>query len=108
MKKWILTLVAVFSGVTQAAGTVDFLEVDNDVVLFSTSEVKATNSPACVTAENANKWSISLATQSGRANYTMLVTALSMGIEVNVETAGDCADMAGLERATRIWFVSQG
>ncbi len=108
MKKWILTLVAVFSGVTQAAGTVDFLEVDNDVVLFSTSEAKATSSPACVTPENATKWSISLATQSGRAHYTMLVTALSMGIEVNVETAGDCADMAGLERATRIWFASQG
>jgi len=37
----------------------------------------------------------------------MLMTALSTGVPVKVESAGDCAYMAGLERASRVWFENE-
>jgi len=106
--KWFGMLVVIFvCGVTQAAGTVDYLEVNNGVVVFATTEAKTVASPVCVLTEQATKWSISLDTQSGRASYSMLVTAMSMGIPIKVESANDCAVLTGVEQAQRIWFDSQ-
>jgi hypothetical protein len=108
LTKWFGMLGAVFvCGVTQAAGKVDFLEVNAGVVVFTTSAPKTVNSPSCVLSEYAEKWSISLNTQSGRASYSMLVTAMSMGIPINIESANNCAVLDGVEQAQRIWFDSQ-
>lgn len=88
-----------------AAGLVENIEVEGDIVLFSISEAKqGGSSPACVLESATETWSISLDSQSGRATYSMLVTAMSLNIAVNVESANDCANSAGIERAGRVWF----
>jgi hypothetical protein len=89
----------------QAAGKVDFLEVQNSMVSFSTTQEKTATGPICVGIDNANIWTLSLVSPSDRANYAMLLTALSTGILINVESAGDCAYMQGAERAKRVWFA---
>ena len=96
-----------FCSAAEAAGNVTSLNVEQQVVTFITSEAKSQSSPACMAAEHANKWTVSLDSQSGRATYSMLITAMSLNIPVNVETANDCADATGLERAARVWYEVQ-
>lgn len=87
-----------------SAGTVSELNVEGDIVVFATSEDKTQVSPACVNTENAEKWTVSLANQSGRATYSMLLSAMTMDLPINVSSAEDCADKATIERARRVWF----
>lgn len=82
-----------------AEGNLTSLKVDSDVVYFSTNEEKPTTSPSCMQAENNNKWSISLNTATGKAIYALLVTASADNRKITVESANDCADYAGFERA---------
>ncbi|WP_281559731.1 hypothetical protein [Thalassomonas sp. RHCl1] len=84
-----------------AAGKVNYLNVVNDLVYFSTDEIKA-SSPSCVLAESANQWTISLETKTGRALYSLLVSAMSADQAVSVESGADCADVTGIERAKGI------
>ena len=95
---------ALFCAGVSAKNKMDTLQVDNDVVVFATSEAKTHTLPACVAAESTELWSLSLATPSGRTNYNTLLVAMSNGITVKVESAGDCAVTAGIERAGRIWL----
>lgn len=107
MKKWIFAFSAAISGLSQAAGTIDFLEVDNDVVLFSTTDTK-TSSPACVTSEYSDLWSVSLASDSGRAIYSLILTSMAKGdgVALNIESGQNCADRNGVERAAKVNLVS--
>jgi hypothetical protein len=99
-----LSLLLVASLRLNAAGTVDFLEVNNDLVLFSTTEIKATASPACVTSDNADLWSVSLATKAGSAIYSMILTAMANGESMGlvVQSANDCNVRDGIERADTV------
>jgi hypothetical protein len=108
MKKILVLLSLLATCGLHAAGTVDFLEVDNDVVLFSTTEAKVATSPACVDSENANMWTVSLASDSGRAIYSLILTAMAKGegLGLNIESAQDCAVSNGVERAGRVNIVS--
>jgi len=108
MKKILRLLSILPLNAAQAAGTVDFLEVDNDVVLFSTSSAKVAASPACVATETANLWTVSLASDSGRAIYSLILTSMakSDGVALNIESAQDCADKAGFERASKVNLVA--
>jgi hypothetical protein len=102
MKK-ILGLLSILSvSAAQAAGTVDILEVSNDVVYFTTTEAKADVSPACMAPENITQWALSLNTETGKAAYALLVTASAANRTINVETAYDCADSDGFERAASV------
>lgn len=98
----LFTLLA--SSFTQASGMVDYLEVDNNVVLFSTTETKAHAALSCVTDDNADLWSVSLATDSGRAMYSLILTAMAKGDELglSVSTANDCGVITGIERADNV------
>ncbi|MGJ8682178.1 hypothetical protein [Paraglaciecola sp.] len=89
------------------AGTIDFLEVDNDVVLFSTTDAKTHTLPSCVTAENANLWSVSLANESGRATYSLILTAMARGdsVALDVESADDCVNRPGAEDVSKVNLV---
>jgi len=107
MKRILVLLSLLTTAMVHASGKVDFLEVDKGIVSFSTVEAKTATSPACVASETANLWTVTLASETGRATYTMLMTALSTGVPVKVESAGDCAYMAGLERASRVWFENE-
>lgn len=90
----------------QAAGTIDHLSVENDVIIFSTTETKSAAAPACAGAEQADNWSISLKTQTGRAMYTLITTAIAKDMAVAVSSAQDCADTGTIERAARIDLVA--
>jgi hypothetical protein len=104
LKSLLFTSLLLVSSTIQASGTVNFLEVDNDVVLFSTSEAKTVASPTCVTTDNANLWTVSLASDSGRAIYSLILTSMAKGegVALNIESAQDCADKSGVERASKV------
>ncbi len=89
----------------QAAGTVDYLKIDKDVVLFSTTETNSAASPACVANENTGIWSASLRSESGRAMYALLTTAVAKNMDVVVTSANDCADADEFERAEAVDLV---
>jgi len=101
VKKLVCLLSFLIGGLAQAAGTVDFLKIDKDIVLFSTTETKA-SSPTCVATENADNWAVSLKSESGRAIYSLIVTAMAKELALDVDSAGDCADAEGLERASGV------
>ena len=84
---------------TFAAGHVNYLNVKGDIVHFAVDEAKAQESPACVASENADRFSVSRKTEAGRAMYSLLITAMAGDLALNVESALDCADTAGIERA---------
>lgn len=89
----------------QAAGTVDYLKIDKDVVLFSTTETNSAASPTCVANENTGIWSASLRSESGRAMYALLTTAVAKNMDVEVTSANDCADADEFERAEAVDLV---
>ena len=86
------------------ANQVTYLEVNGDTVTFATDEVKQHTLPGCVAAGNEDKWSISLASDSGRAMYSLILTAMAksgtMGLAVN--SANDCAVSVGVERTASV------
>ncbi|MCV2884652.1 hypothetical protein OE749_08085 [Aestuariibacter sp. AA17] len=84
------------------AGVIDYLKVDGNTVYFSSSTAKASTSPACVAPENSDYWTTSLTSESGRAMYSLLVTALAKETQFDVISANDCADADGFERAQSI------
>jgi hypothetical protein len=83
----------------KAEATLTSLKVKEDIVYFSTDEAKIDISPSCMAAENADKWTLSLNTSTGKAIYALLVTATADKRKVTIESAGDCADVTGFERA---------
>lgn len=105
MNRYFCLLLFVISGTADAAGVIDFLKIDKDVVVFSTTETKSTVSPACMTAENADYWTFSLASDSGRAAYSLIVTAMAKNLDLEVASAEDCADSDGYERADGVNLV---
>ncbi|WP_102796409.1 hypothetical protein [Bowmanella denitrificans] len=93
--------------VANAAGTLDYLKVDGTVVQFSTTEPKpAIPSLACVADNMAQNWSVSLSNESGRAIYSLIVTAMSKELALDIVSAGDCGDKDGLERAGEVSIAS--
>lgn len=108
MKKILTLLAAATPLLAAASGTVDFLEVDNDVVLFSTTDAKQVTSPSCMTSENVDLWSLSLASDSGRAMYSLILTSMAKGsdMQISVESAQDCAVSTGYERANKVNLVA--
>ena len=85
-----------------AAALVDYLNVDGNAVHFSIAESKTQTPPQCAVAETNDKFAVSLNTEAGRAMYSLLITAMSTKQGVSVKTAGDCADIAGIERASSV------
>jgi len=84
------------------AGKVNYLNVDEDVVYFSTNDTQPATPPACMAAENAGRWTISLNTKNGRAMYSILATALAGTLDIEVVSAQDCTVIDGFERARSV------
>ncbi len=106
MKNKLLSLlVLAFPTALLASANVDYLNVDGGIVRFTTSEAKSASSPACVSTPNANLWTVSLATANGRGLYTILATAMSADMSVEVTSGQDCADVADIERAQSVTLV---
>ncbi|MCV2884651.1 hypothetical protein OE749_08080 [Aestuariibacter sp. AA17] len=105
MKQYILSFTAALLMATHIpaiAGGIDYLKVDGSTVYFSSTSPKNTPSPSCVRAENNDMWTVSLSSESGRAMYSLLVTALAKETQFDVVSANDCADKEGFERAQSI------
>jgi hypothetical protein len=106
MNKYLLLLISlIISKQTFAAAQVNYLNVDGNAVHFSISEAKAITSPSCVIAETNNRFSVSLQSEAGRAMYSLLITAMASKQAVTVESAQDCADITGVERAKGLSIV---
>ncbi|KZN68267.1 hypothetical protein N473_07525 [Pseudoalteromonas luteoviolacea CPMOR-1] len=78
------------------------IRIENDVVYFQTHIDKAHSIPSCVSANNNPYWTLSLNTASGKASYSLLVTAVSEKRQIAVKSAGDCLDASGYERAISV------
>ncbi len=104
MKKYLCIALLNTSCLATAAGTLDYLEVDNDVVLFSTTQPKSASSPSCMTQINSNLWSASLSSDSGRAIYSLILTSMvkGEGVGLSIESAQDCNAQEGVERAAKV------
>jgi len=81
-----------------SAGNINYLNVIDDTVYFSTDEAK-TSTPECVSVDNAEQWTLSLKNKTGRAQYALLVTAMASKQAITIESAQDCEVIAGIERA---------
>jgi hypothetical protein len=88
-----------------AAATVNYLNVDGDAVHFSTNEAKSAVSPSCVIAETNDRFTVSLQSEAGRAMYSLLITAMASKQAVTIESALDCTDIEGVERAKGVSIV---
>jgi len=84
---------------TYAAGLVNYLNVKGDIVHFATDAAKTQANPACVASETAERFTLSLKSESGRAMYSLLITAMAGDLALEIESAQDCADTTGVERA---------
>lgn len=94
---------SLLSCLSVASGNVGYLEVEDDVVLFSISDSKSGTSPSCVSVGKEDLWSVSLASDSGRAIYSLMLTSMaSTEVGLTVESAGDCGVVEGIERAKKV------
>lgn len=105
MNKWLGTISSIFlTANVWAGGEINYLDVNDGIVVFATSKTKTGASPTCIATDQADKWAISINSESGRAIYSLLMTAMVTKMTINVESADDCADAEGLERAKRVWL----
>ncbi len=105
MNKWLGTISALLvTANVWAGGEINHLDVNDGIVVFATSETKTGASPTCMATDQADKWAISINSESGRAIYSLLMTAMVTKMTINVESADDCADAEGFERAKRVWL----
>jgi len=102
MNKFYLLAIMLSSSYANAAAQVNYLNIDGDAVHFSIAESKTETSPSCVVAETNERFAFSLKTDAGRAMYSLLITAMAAKQDLAVESAQDCADVAGIERADGI------
>jgi hypothetical protein len=102
MKYYALIITFLLSSGAYAAAKVNYLNVEGDIVVFTTDEIKTATSPSCVMTATAQQWSVSLTSPSGRTLYSLLATSLAGGLNVTVTSANDCSDLAGIEKALSI------
>ncbi|MCH2058018.1 MAG: hypothetical protein MK214_15675 [Thalassotalea sp.] len=101
-KKIILITLFSLSFKSIASGSIVSLKVDQNTVYFSTDEAKLNSSPSCVTPENSAFWTVSLESASGKAIYALLVTAAADNRQISIDSAEDCSNAAGFERASSV------
>ncbi|WP_125560686.1 hypothetical protein [Pseudoalteromonas rubra] len=75
----------------------DELSVQGELAVFKTQSAKTHTPPECVLAENKAFWAVDLATHSGRAVYSSLVTALSTGAPIAIGPGTGCIKQSGYE-----------
>ncbi|WP_157576860.1 hypothetical protein [Pseudoalteromonas rubra] len=107
MNKLLITAsLCLLSSTVMAASTVSQLNVTGDVAIFTLDTPKAHTVPRCVTAENKDKWALSLSTLQGQALYSLLVTAVSKDKLVSVQSAQRCESVADVEQVQGLTLSS--
>ena len=109
IKKLLTGLLAILAiSSTFASSQVDYLNVEGDVVYFSLAEEKSHALPSCATAtENNDKYTVLLTSETGRALYSLLITAMASKQGVSVNSANDCNAVSGVERAQGVSIVPE-
>lgn len=93
-----------FAPAVFAAAKVNYLNVEDEKLIFSLEQEKSQSSPACVTSSNQALWAVSLKNSTGRAMHSLLMNAMTGELSLDVLTAGDCADASGIERPAELKF----
>ncbi|AIY67413.1 hypothetical protein [Pseudoalteromonas piratica] len=88
------------------ASTVDYINVEADVLYFSINSSKTEASPECVSVATNNRWAVALSTRSGQMMYATLLTAVANQLSVEVKTAGDCKHAPGIERPRSVALIA--
>lgn len=83
-----------------ASGKVSTIMAHSQDVVFFSLDGPYTNVPVC----SSTSLAVSLATQSGRAQYALLLSASAQGKVVYVHGTGDCAVWGDRETAAYIWM----
>ena len=104
--KYVITILVILYSSSSLAAKVSYVSVKNDKVYFSTAIAKSHTIPTCVTTENTNKWALNIAEPSGRAMYSILVTAMAANMDLSVVSANDCGAETGYERPIEITLGS--
>ncbi|WP_194867674.1 hypothetical protein [Pseudoalteromonas sp. PPB1] len=97
--KLLAVVAAIVPGAVCAASAVKQLDVLGNAVTFTLEQPKSHAIPACVSADNLQKWAINLNSLQGQAMYSLLVTAVSKEHLVNVTPANRCEVIADIEQA---------
>lgn len=100
-RKFIISLLAVlpFSAwAGDGAGKVIQIIAHSQDVVFFTLDGQHTNPPAC----SAGPWSLSLSSNSGRAQYALLLSAVAQDKKVTVHGMGNCSAWGDRETADYI------
>ncbi|BBN83627.1 hypothetical protein PA25_36120 [Pseudoalteromonas sp. A25] len=84
---------------SHAASKIKQLEVQGETAIFTLADPKSHAVPSCVSSDNQNKWAINLNSLQGQAMYSLLVTAVSKGMEVDVTSANRCEALPNVEQA---------
>lgn len=96
------TLLLTLLKLAHASAYINSVRIDGDTVYFTTTALKSHSIPSCVNLQNEQLWSFSLNNHSGRAQYTLIVTAAAKNSPVTVYSANDCQVTAGVERVSSI------
>ncbi|GLX78732.1 hypothetical protein tinsulaeT_20720 [Thalassotalea insulae] len=108
MKNTLLAFtLSAFSALSFASSHISYLNVENDTVVFSLSDEKSHTIPSCVSSENQQKYAVSLTSETGRAVYSLLITAMASKQGIAVESANDCAVVSGIEQAMGVSIVPE-
>lgn len=97
--KYYLSVLFFLSFPTLASSQINFLNIVGDVVEFSLVDGKEHQIPQCVSSENADLYAVSLTSESGRAIYSLLITAMASQQAISVETDGSCIEQYDVEHA---------
>lgn len=100
-----LGVCAIIPFFVNAAAPINYLNVENDIVYFSTSESKNKASPNCAVDETKEQWAMSLTSTEGRNLYRALLTANASGNSIEVTSANDCQATQNIERPLSIEIV---
>ncbi|MBD1582583.1 hypothetical protein [Pseudoalteromonas sp. S16_S37] len=87
---------------SNATSQIKQLEVQGETATFTLSAPKTHTIPSCVSNDNQNKWAINLNSLQGQAMYSLLVTAVSKGMEVDVTSANRCEALPNVEQAAYV------
>lgn len=102
MKYIILILVSLLLSSKAIAGNINYLKIKGDTVEFSTDSDKSHQLPTCVSSDNSSLYAFSLTSESGRATYSLLVTALSSEQAIDVTSGSSCFADTGIENVDSV------
>lgn len=97
--KWLAVWLVVVSSVVHAGssvGKVKLLMPGNNVVIFKLEN--HVNEPPC--SVNAGQWALSLANETGKAQYALLLSAAAQGMVVEVIGSNTCGAWGDRESPT--------